>query len=852
MFFSSCQLLLCGCIGHQICLREKSQRSFKLDTAPFHKLEPGSQFVTRYGTVEVIVDDRLPLVHHKKVVTGNDSRRCRVIERKRVDYDKKQAVVRNQIAVGARRRRDALQQMYLVSTTDPNTGSKAISQRKVWDMYCKSLTPTQILDEQLSWGCMNKDLKDRISLESLDVMDPMEPADCYPDRIVECKLIKDKRRKITNTHISSCNENEIDELEESDTEMTMKPKEVNSTKELEPKQNQITVRLFIKRRELIQQYNPLRPSYTCSECRQSFTYGKKYRSHTRNRICSTFRSEAKMKNQQCIEAIEKDALCKSKSNDTFLTMVHAAIKPKPNEKVVIATGSVEIEWGNPHNIKEHKKHKWPPWMVFNAQRSSIYPEVFISMGFKRGANNSKWCAKLKLEEGYILAHERLRLRRYERRKMTKRTRIEDHGVNSMHALHGSDYDCSNSLGSTNGSQKQSKRARITNIYSPNYHASSMATNSRAIFMKTTGKNGDGDRSGIMAELLQTSNENEDETFESSYFEDTPSNVYQLEMPRKIHESSNQSSASIEDESGDMRKDDQHEKRQKKRGSLDEFLKAKKNPVVVDVQVLAEECEAGRYPSVTRFLGDHEGECVLCRKEGPASDGENPLIDCDFCKNSAHQNCIDRKMLQKDPPVVLRESEPHDSLMCHDCLSICLARRVRAENRRLSKWHHELSKTGLQQSSKAPAPIKRRNRTPDAANLTEEINLDVVEETKECFTEAKDDDEPTYMPCPSGGPGGLICCSRCTAAYSRILSNTAKEMEAQSVAKVGQEVSEVLELLADAKKRLLNVTDVSRANDFRRSLFRNTEGAFNSDPSLPSALGFSLLKGAHNSSEIEKE
>lgn len=158
-------------------------------------------------------------------------------------------------------------------------------------------------------------------------------------------------------------------------------------------------------------------------------------------------------------------------------------------------------------------------------------------------------------------------------------------------------------------------------------------------------------------------------------------------------------------------------------------------------------------------------------------------------------------------VVMRESEPHDAPMCHECIYLCLVRRARAEGRRVTKWQHELSKAGLE-------------NVPEAADLTEEVNLRGIEGTG---GKAPDDD-PTYDPCPDGGPGGLICCSYCTAAYSRFLSNTATEMEAQTVARVGQEVSEILELLEDAKQRLLRAADVSQTNEERRSLLDKNQSA----------------------------
>ena len=161
------------------------------------------------------------------------------------------------------------------------------------------------------------------------------------------------------------------------------------------------------------------------------------------------------------------------------------------------------------------------------------------------------------------------------------------------------------------------------------------------------------------------------------------------------------------------------------------------------------------------------------------------------------------MLGKDPPVFLRESERHDTPMCHDCISVVMFRRSRAETRRIEKWQQEVTKLGL-------------GSIPMAADLAYEVHMDGNDdEGREGST--AEDDEPTYQPCPDGGPGGLICCSYCTAAYSRFLSNTAKEMEAQSVASAGQEVSELLDLLADAKQRLRRVAAVSESNEGRRDL-----------------------------------
>ena len=238
------------------------------------------------------------------------------------------------------------------------------------------------------------------------------------------------------------------------------------------------------------------------------------------------------------------------------------------------------------------------------------------------------------------------------------------------------------------------------------------------------------------------------------------------------------------------------------------ISKKKSCVVIDTQVLAAECEAGRYPTINRFHGEHEIQCALCKQPG-----DTPLLNCDFCKNSFHQLCLDKNMLQKDPQVIIRENEPDDTPMCNKCISTCLFRRWRAENRRLTKWQHELAKAGL-------------GSVPEAASLREEVNLNKINGAKDDqeVGGAGEDDKLNYESCPDGGPGGLICCSYCTAAYSRFLSNTAKEMEAQTVSKVGQEVSEILELLEDAKQRLQRASYVSQSNEERRGILDHNQTA----------------------------
>ena len=80
--------------------------------------------------------------------------------------------------------------------------------------------------------------------------------------------------------------------------------------------------------------------------------------------------------------------------------------------------------------------------------------------------------------------------------------------------------------------------------------------------------------------------------------------------------------------------------------------------------------------------------------------------------------------------------------------------------------------------------------------------------------AEDNTTPA-PPCPTGGPGGPRCCSRCSTSYARILSHSGKTSEMAAVAGVGQEVAQLQEMLRDAQTRLRLAVDVSKENDVRR-------------------------------------
>jgi len=243
---------------------------------------------------------------------------------------------------------------------------------------------------------------------------------------------------------------------------------------------------------------------------------------------------------------------------------------------------------------------------------------------------------------------------------------------------------------------------------------------------------------------------------------------------------------------------------KKRKKVDTPVAKPAAPIIVDIRPLVEEVRAGRYPSMKVYNGEHLDICVFCKTKG------GHVFNCEFCSNSEHLGCVKSKVTIRDP-------ELDDEFMCHRCIQTVLSRRARAEKRRLEK----LNEQQMTLAGVSPAG-------PDGTSAGTGVSFDQAKNAaalkREVIWSQSEFDAhvATYSKCPTGGPGGLVCCAPCTASYSRLLSETATEMEAQTVSTVGREVSELVELLHDAQVRLKQAVDVSNGNEIRRGLLSREE------------------------------
>ncbi len=273
------------------------------------------------GIVEVIADDRLPDDHHKTAV---DQKANESYLKKRTKYRAKEAKVTDQIATGIRSRRAQLKNIYLESKSTGSITSK--TQKEVWDLYCKRITPKEIIKDDITWnGKVSGKMKEH---DRFLEVDPRIPADHYPDRIVECKLVEDDREirlgNIINGDVSGDGEVEC---------------EINPAKNQTTKTTTLPMRLYLKRRELIRESGPSERNFTCNNC------GKKdYKSrdalsyHIKSRQCLRGDDE-RVKRQYRFEDIESKALSDPSCVDNLLTNIHGVVKFNEVSRVTKAAGT---------------------------------------------------------------------------------------------------------------------------------------------------------------------------------------------------------------------------------------------------------------------------------------------------------------------------------------------------------------------------------------------------------------------------------------------------------------------------------------------------------------------------------
>jgi hypothetical protein len=200
-------------------------------------LEPGSQFVTAYGVVEVVTDERAVPTATK--IPQNVADLCKSYNS---SHTKQQIQIRklhSSVAVKSLLRRSHLRDYYEQNLTTRKT---------VWKAYFGGdprKIPADLHTQPVKMPVPTK-------------TDPLNPADCFPDRIVECVLIPDERNRFLGL---------TEELGKSDAS-----------------QGITGTRLFMRRRLLTDPYIVNGDVFLCKSCGRSFTSKPGCKYHTGSEV----------------------------------------------------------------------------------------------------------------------------------------------------------------------------------------------------------------------------------------------------------------------------------------------------------------------------------------------------------------------------------------------------------------------------------------------------------------------------------------------------------------------------------------------------------------------------------------
>lgn len=833
-----------------------SRKRLTPGTYPFPKLEPNSKFLTPYGVVKVISDSRMPEDHNKTCLPKDVGRKHRVYARKdeRIQTRKMNFMLFH--AKKQRRRRIELmniQQKEIDEKRDhpleykQNQNEREVEKSKeIWRLYSTLIEkPSLILTGKYS---QNLDPKMHDQVQNVEKhpwnylgQDPVEPIDSYPDRIVECVLIEDERMKINDLNIGT------DPAKGQLLHMNIVKKSVEKAREeiLNMKKNGTStrienahpsgLRLFLRRRLLVNSYDSEIPIYQCSKTGKVFQTIMGLTEYLKNKESPTEITRKNIERRdKRLQEIEKAAISKEKIKGP---------QPLSVKKETVASGS-----GSKTKRKKHKK--WPAWLEFYPDLSVIYPEVFDVLKYRRGSNNSTYLKK----KFHVIGPGRKKVRRsrasinwhahdwiknksfkpvypevmmyffseYQaepkpKSPVAKNVKVLKNNSNVKVALSApngkkSKYKNENGINSETfrsmpplppalGREFEYSDALSPPIPDLGLKLVPLGAQSPTCFVTPT---------RLPKPTTESSKRNNVDIILNKSQKDKT--TQQKMSNHKIldpidKKDANGPTSPPKDVQNDREKngDTQQKKTKRKRRPPASTAKKDTYPIIVDIKPLVEEIRAGRFPSMKEYTGDRADICFVCKNRG----GDD-LFFCEFCENSEHLSCVQTKVAIRDP-------ETDDGFMCHKCIQTVVTRRGRAERRRQQKLEEAIAK------SPAGGNI---NNTISSTSLLEEARAATALKSDIVWNQTEfDSHKATFTKCPSGGPGGLICCSFCTSAYSRLLSETSKEMDTQTVSSVGREVSELVQLLHDAKTRLQQALDVSNGNDVRMSLLNKEQVSF---------------------------
>ena len=297
------------------------------DQLLFHTLQPGEKFITIYGVVEVVKDDRetptaTRLANYKKVVINWQR------SKGKREAQLSKAFISNAKFLRARR-------------------------MKVNALYEKgNLKRASVFRAYFGEEPRLMKLVNRIEKPTTQQLqpDPMAPVSSFPDRIVECVLIPDRRAHYHGEDANS---------------LTSK---LTAVQDKACEQRMRTTRLFLKRRLLTERYNEDFLTFSCLDCGQGFASNAGLRYHiSGGKNCTQQGAAISRVRKEKLAEVEEGAM-------DLLAGKHSAPRPRRVDRRI---------------RRPDRKRK---------KESAMYPEVLLSLGYTLVKQDIKFTDDMKLPE----------------------------------------------------------------------------------------------------------------------------------------------------------------------------------------------------------------------------------------------------------------------------------------------------------------------------------------------------------------------------------------------------------------------------------------------------------------------
>jgi len=323
-------------IEQKVCRRASTTYTKDGKVKPFPTLEAGQQFVTQFGVVEVVKDDRaiptailpkdvqIQYVKYKKLKASDEIRETNRYIREAGKLQVRRKAINLLYEKGKANRRSIFDAYF---GSDPEHIRCVIEANKALS-GSKNVSHGMESSAKLSSETSNSGTKSASLYRTR--RNPKIPEDSFPDRIVECILIPDQRSHFVG------------------------PNKEFDTRESE----QRPTKLYLQRKLLTEPYDKVDRVYYCSDCGQQFTNLQTRKAHCGLHKCL---QEARSKKEKR-EGIERRI---NKEVEDKIQFPERRKFVKNNEK-------------NSATAKDRKR-KWKPK---KKKQSSIYPEVTLAMGFK--------------------------------------------------------------------------------------------------------------------------------------------------------------------------------------------------------------------------------------------------------------------------------------------------------------------------------------------------------------------------------------------------------------------------------------------------------------------------------------